>query len=123
MTGTWDFPYDIDQTGRTATTDGDGHVRDLIEQVLLTSPGERVMRPDFGSGLLSLVFERGGDQAAATAQFLVQGALEHWLSDVLTVEAVLVEADEATLIVTVRYVVLGSPTTDVARFSTAGAGA
>ena len=40
-----------------AATSDDDHIRDLIEQVLFTSPGERVMRPDFGAGLLALVFE------------------------------------------------------------------
>ena len=52
-----DHPWHIDATGRTAQTDDAGHLRDLIEQVLFTAPGERVMRPDFGSGLLGLVFE------------------------------------------------------------------
>ena len=47
-----DFPCALDGRGRTAATDHDDHVRDLIEQVLFTAPGERVMRPDFGSGLL-----------------------------------------------------------------------
>ena len=54
---TLDFPYHVDGTGRSATTGAADHVRDLIEQVLFTAPGERVMRPDFGSGLLALVFE------------------------------------------------------------------
>ena len=48
------------------------HIRDLIEQVLFTSPGERVMRPDFGGGLLALVFEPNSATLAATTQFLVQ---------------------------------------------------
>ena len=56
-------------------TDHDDHLRDLIEQVLFTSPGERVMRPDFGSGLLALVFEPGGPEARPPPQYLVQGAL------------------------------------------------
>ena len=51
-----DFPYHFDSHGRTAAIDYDAHIRDLIEQVLFTAPGERVNRPDFGSGLLRLVF-------------------------------------------------------------------
>ena len=48
-----DFPYHFDGRGRTATTDRDDHIRDLIEQVLFTAPGERVMRPDFGAACCS----------------------------------------------------------------------
>ena len=51
-----DYPLRVDGRGRTAHTAGDEHIRDLIEQVLFTSPNERVMRPDFGAGLLALVF-------------------------------------------------------------------
>ena len=51
-----DFPFQFDRRGRTATTSDAGHVRDMIEQLLFTNPGERVNRPDFGSGLQQLVF-------------------------------------------------------------------
>ena len=44
------FPYGFDTTGRTATTDLPDHIRDMILQILFTSPGERVNRPTFGSG-------------------------------------------------------------------------
>jgi phage baseplate assembly protein W len=99
------FPYRFDHRGRTAETDEAQHIRDLIEQVLFTSPGERVMRPDFGSGLLQLVFAPNSDVLAATTQMLVQGALQRWLGEVIVVEAVRVEAEEATLRVTVQYVI------------------
>src|SRR5207248_2302168 len=69
------FPYRFDPTGRTAIVDSETHLRDLIAQVLFTAPGERVMRPDFGSGLLALTFEPNSVELAATTQFLVQGAL------------------------------------------------
>ena len=98
-----DHPYRIDGSGRTATAEGDGHVRDLIEQVLFTAPGERVMRPGFGSGLLGLTFEPGGPELEGTVQFLVQGALGQWLGDLLAVESVEVRHDEGTLSVTVDY--------------------
>ena len=76
MTDFLDFPYHFDGRGRSATTTRDDHVRDLIEQILFTSPGERVMRPDFGSGLLELVFEPNSTALAATSQMLIQGALQ-----------------------------------------------
>ena len=98
-----DFPYHVDPLGRTAaTTDGD-HVRDLIEQVLFTAPGERVMRPEFGSGLLALAFEPNSIELAATTQFLVQASLQQWLGHLITVESVDVTADEGLLSVTVAY--------------------
>ena len=120
MTGTWDFPHAVDGSGRTATTDSDGHVRDLVEQVLFTAPGERVMRPDFGSGLMALVFEPGGQEVAATTQYLVQSALENWLGDVLSVDSVVVEAVDSALVVTVAYVVRRTRTREVATFPVPG---
>ena len=117
---TTDFPYAIDGRGRTAATGRDDHVRDLIEQVLFTAPGERVMRPDFGSGLLRMVFEPGGPEAAAATQYLVQGALERELADVIAVETVRVEAIDAALLVTVAYVVRETQTPVVATFRAPG---
>ena len=100
-----DFPYRFDARGRTAATTRADHIRDLIEQVLFTSPGERVMRPDFGSGLLALVFEPNSTVLAATTQMLVQGALQQYLGNLIAVEAVEVEAVDSTFRVNVRYVV------------------
>jgi phage baseplate assembly protein W len=101
-----DFPYHVDGRGRTATTDPDDHLRDLIEQVLFTAPGERVMRPDFGSGLLALVFEPGGPELVATTQHLVQGALQQWLGHLIAVESLQVSQDVGALTVQVGYVVV-----------------
>ena len=101
------FPFRFDGRGRTAGTSEVDHVRDLIAQVLFTSPGERVMRPDFGSGLLQLAFAPNSDVLAATTQMLVQSALQRWLGDRIVVETVSVEAVDATLRVTVEYVIRG----------------
>lgn len=90
-------------SGRTATTDHDDHVRDLIYQVLFTSPGERVNRPDFGCGLQQLVFMPNSDALATATQFTVHGALERWLADVIQVRAVEVLNDGARLVVAVSY--------------------
>lgn len=97
------FPYRIDARGRTAAADIDAHVRGLIEQLLLTAPGERVHRPDFGSGLRQMVFSPNSPEVAATLQFTVQAALERYLGARIETQAVEVEADEATLRVHVRY--------------------
>ncbi len=97
-----DFPFHFDARGRTGT-DGGNHVRDLIEQVLFTAPGERVNRPDFGCGLLRLVFAPNSNELAAATQFLVQGSLQQWLGDLIEVNTVQVESDDAKLLVTIQY--------------------
>ena len=104
MTETWfNYPFHIDGRGRAAETDRHDHVRDLIEQVLFTAPGERVNRPDFGCGIGQLVFAPNSDQLAAATQFLVQGALTRWLESVVIVHDVGVEALENSLTVTVVF--------------------
>src|SRR5438093_3074522 len=99
------YPFQFDGRGRTANTDEDTHIRELIEEVLFTAPGERVNRPTFGSGLRQLVFAPNSDELASATQFLVQGALQQWLGDLIQVEAVQVVADDAALRVAVQYVV------------------
>jgi uncharacterized protein len=114
---TVDFPYGVDGRGRTAVTGPDDHVRDLIEQVLFTAPGERVMRPEFGSGLLTLVFEPGGPELIATTQHLVQGALQQELGHLIAVESVEVSQDEGALSISVGYVVLATQERAAASFT------
>jgi phage baseplate assembly protein W len=118
-----DYPYHFDGRGRTAATGESDHIRDLIEQVLFTSPGERVMRPDFGAGLLALVFEPNSTELAATTQFLVQSGLQRHLSELIAVDAVTVENIDATLQVIVRYTALGDGTAQQATFAVPGIGA
>lgn len=111
------YPFAFDGRGRTADAAYDDHVRDLIEQVLFTSPGERVNRPTFGSGLMSLVFAPAGSEVAAATQFLVQGALQQWLGDLIQIETVEVESDDSTLRVNVEYVVLDTQERRTAQFT------
>ena len=109
------FPYQFDGRGRTLDPLA-SYLRQLVEQVLFTSPGERVNLPDFGSGLLQLAFAPNSVEMAAATQFAVQGALQKWLSEYLTVQSVLVTAKEATLTVTVRYSPLNTDVTQVQTF-------
>ena len=99
----FDFPYHIDGRRRTAETDEDDHIRDLIYQVLFTNPGERVNRPDFGCGIGQLVFMPNSDALAAATQFLVQGALTRWLDPIIAVHRVEVVAADNALTVTVVF--------------------
>ncbi|HEX5864128.1 MAG TPA: GPW/gp25 family protein [Casimicrobiaceae bacterium] len=115
-----DYPYHFDGRGRTASTGGDAHIRDLIEQVLFTAPGERVNRPDFGSGLMQLVFAPNSDELAAATQFLVQGALQQWLGDLIEVEEVEARSEDSTLRVTVQYRVRRTDERQTAQFTRGG---
>jgi uncharacterized protein len=115
-----DFPYHLDALGRTASTGEADHVRDLIEQVLLTTPGERVMRPEFGAGLLAMVFEPNAVALAATRQFVVQSALQQHLGHLIAVQAVEVVAEDATLQVSVRYRLLRDGSQHDARLGVPG---
>ena len=111
------FTYQFDNQGRTAETDDNTHIRDMIEQVLFTSPGERVNRPDFGSGLLQLVFQPNSSELATTTQFLVQGALKQWLGDLIDVSEVEVINEDSILQVTVVYTVLKTQERQLAKFT------
>ncbi|GHJ35073.1 GPW/gp25 family protein [Streptomyces sp. TS71-3] len=99
------FPFRVDRRGRTAGADRDAHVHDLVEQVLFTSPGERVMRPDFGCGLLDLVFTPNSPELAAALELSVQAALQRWVGDLIEVEGLDVVSDENAVRVFLRYVV------------------
>lgn len=111
------YPYTLDGRGRTALTDDADYVRDLMEQVLFTTPGERVNRPNFGSGLLQLVFAPNSDVLAGVVETTVQGALQQHLAEWVVVEGVEVLRDDGTLYVTVRYVVRRTQERQTAQFS------
>jgi len=110
------YPYIFDKVGRTAAADDDRHIRDMIEQVLFTAPGERVNRPDFGSGLLQLVFEPNSNELAITTQFMVQAALQQWLGDLIEVNNVTVSSEDSSLMVTVAYIIRRTQLVQVAQF-------
>ena len=97
------FPYRFDARGRTALTDDDTHLRDLIEQVLMTCAGERVNLPGFGCGVPQLVFGPASDAVAATAQFLIQGALQRWLAQEILVQGLTVTAQDSALVIDIVY--------------------
>ena len=111
------FPFQFDSRGRTAQAAYDDHIRQMIEQVLFTTPCERVNRPTFGSGLLQLVFAPNSGELAAAMQFMAQGALQQWLGDLIRVNTVQVDAQDSTLNVAVNYTVLRTQQTQVAQFA------
>lgn len=110
------YPYGFDSTGNTARTPRLAHIRQMIEQILLTAPGERVNRPTFGSGASRLVFEPNSAMMLAAQNQLIQGALQQWLLDVVRVESVSVDGDDSTVSITVQYTVLETDQTQTEQF-------
>jgi phage baseplate assembly protein W len=100
-----DFPFHFDGRGRTARTSEDDHIRDMIEQFLFTNAGERVNRPDFGSGLLHMIFAPNSPELATALQHTIQSGLQRWLGDLIEVRALEVSSEESILRVVVRYLV------------------
>jgi hypothetical protein len=100
-----DYPFHFDALGRTAQTFDADHVRDMIEQLLFTNPGERVNRPDFGSGLLQAIFAPNSPELATALQYTTQAALQRWLGDVIEIHALEFSAEESTLRVLLQYAI------------------
>jgi hypothetical protein len=100
-----DFPFHFDGRHRTATTDDSDHICDMIEQFIFTNAGERVNRPDFGSGLLQLVHAPNSPELASAVQFTLQAGLNRWLGDLIEVRTLEARAEDAQLLVTISYVV------------------
>lgn len=105
-----DFPFHfsrsrVDGRGRAAMTDDDDHLRDMIEQFLFTNPGERLNRPDFGSGLLQMVFAGNSPELAAALQFTVQAGLQRWLGDLIAIERLDVTNKDGELSIHIHYLV------------------
>ncbi|MGH1403992.1 MAG: GPW/gp25 family protein [Alphaproteobacteria bacterium] len=97
------YPYSFGINGQTAEATNDEYIRALMEQILFTNPGERVNRPDFGSGLMQLVFAPNSEALVSTIQMTVQAALQKWMGALIVVHGVQVEHQNAMLHVTVKY--------------------
>jgi uncharacterized protein len=115
-----DFPFHFDTSGRTASTGTDEHVRDMIEQLLFTNRGERVNRPDFGSGLMQLIFAPNSPELASALQFTIQASLQQWLEDVVEIVDLEVVAEDSSLRIVIQYVVRRTNEKQTAVFTQAG---
>lgn len=106
-----DFPYHFDGRQRSSDTSEADHIRDLIEQILFTSPGERVNRPDFGAGIYRLLFAPVSAEQAATTEFVIRGALQQHLGRRIEVTGITAEAIDAAIHLTIAYRLLrtGAP--------------
>ena len=113
----YNYPFRIDERGCTALVSEQVHIRQLIEQVLFTAQGERVNRPSFGSGIHKLVFAPNSDELVTATQFLVQGALQQWLGNLIYVELVKIESEESTLRVSVQYIIKQTQQRQIDKFT------
>jgi phage baseplate assembly protein W len=111
------FPLYFDSRGRTATASDDDHICAMLEQLIFTSPGERVNRPDFGSGVLQLIFAPNSPELAAALQFTLQAAILRYLGDLIELQALEVTSQDATLMIHVKYVVRRTNQTRTASFT------
>jgi phage baseplate assembly protein W len=100
-----DYPFHFDTLGRTAQTTDADQVRDMIEQLLFTNPGERVNRPDFGSGLLQAIFAPNSPELATALQYTTRAALQRWLGDVIDVHTLEFTAEDSTLRVLLQFAI------------------
>ena len=115
------YPYQFDSSGRTAQTDLPGHIADMIEQILMTAPGERVNRPTFGTGTAQLVFAPNSDALAAAQRQVIQGSLQQGLADLIRVNSVDLTAQDSTLLITVTYTIIQSQQQQTQQFVYGGA--
>ena len=99
------FPLQFDGLGQTATSQPDDHVREMIELVLFTNPGERVNRPEFGCGVMHNIFAGNGDQLAVALQATMAGSLNRWLGDMIEVYGLEVTSEDSKLIVVLNYAI------------------
>jgi len=112
-----DFPFRFDRRGGTATADDEKHVRDMIEELLFTNPGERVNRPDLGSGVMQLVFAPNSPELAAALQFTMQAALQRWLGDLIEVQKLEVTSEDSTLNIEIQYALRRTNQSATVRFT------
>jgi phage baseplate assembly protein W len=96
------FPFRLTPEGSVATADTSEHIRQRVEQLLFTAPGERVMLPEFGSGVRDLVFAPNSPVLAAATEFTIARALQTFLPEVM-INAVDVASEDETLRITVVY--------------------
>ena len=111
-----DYPFHFDGRGRTASTDTDKHIEEMIEQLLFTSPGERVNRPDFGSGLQQMIFAPTSPEIATALQFSLQATLQRWLGDLIVLQNLEVTSVDSTLSIFIQYVVRRTQQQQATRF-------
>lgn len=109
------FPISIDRAlGQLQKErDYERYVAQLIREVLLTAPGERAHRPDFGAGLRRMVFAPNDDATASLMQATILQNLRQWLGNLIDLDNVSARANDNILEVTVVYTIKSRGTRQV----------
>ena len=97
------FPFELDNRGYINSPDHETHIRQLMELVLFTSPGERVNRPDFGCGLLELLFADAADPESVVSAYEIEGQLSRWLGEYVDIESLDLVPIDSMLQIRITY--------------------
>ncbi len=110
------FPFQPGSSGRSASVlyGSDAHVRQMLELLIFTIAGERVMQPELGSPVTQMVFGAGNGPVAAALQTTLHAAITQWLGHVLELRDLIVtfQESDAALEVVVEYMPLASKTSE-----------
>ena len=118
------FPFHIAPNGRAAVTPSlEAHISQELQQLILTNPGERINMPEFGSGARRLIFEEVSDVTAGLTKARLTQALTRWLGHRITLEELIVEAENETINIEIKYRIAGTEDSRVVRFQRGGGAA
>ena len=106
----WSFPVHTDATGAIALVSGDRELEEAIQLVLRTAPGERPMRPEYGSAIHDFVFAPADATTAGRLAYEVRASLERWEPriEVVDVEVSFDPDNASTLYIDIGYVKRGT---------------
>ena len=100
------FPFAINESGSTARiSNRSEYIRGKIIQILFTAPGERVNQPEFGCGLLNLVFEPNDAVLATAVEYSIGQSLTRWLADDISVDGVNADKVDGNILIEVAYTI------------------
>jgi uncharacterized protein len=102
------FPLRVTELGAVALSTRREVVREQLEQLLLTVPGERVNRPDFGCGIQRLIFDGTDPLALATAEYIISTSVRRYMRELVTLDAVRVTVEDSTVLVDILYTLVGT---------------
>jgi phage baseplate assembly protein W len=106
----WRYPLGTDASGSIALNRGDAELEQSIRLILMTAPGERPMRPEFGCGIHNYVFAHADATTAGRLSVEVQNALAFWEPrvDVKSVDVTVDEKERDTFYIEITYEKKGS---------------
>jgi uncharacterized protein len=104
---TMGFPFSVAPTGRTRTPTAEERISELLEMLLYTIPGERVMRPDLGTPVTELLFEGVTDALSVALRVAIHGALTQYLAGIVDVREVDVTTEDSTIDIAIAFAAFG----------------